>query len=50
MTRKAHFLSRLGNQGISTTIWRGVSLGFSVLNHFLCEERARGPYSVMRGE
>ena len=26
MTRKAHFLSRLGNQGISTTIWRGVSV------------------------
>ena len=32
MTRKAHLLRRLGNQGISTAIWRGISLRFRLLN------------------
>ena len=32
MTRKAHLLRRLGNQGISTTIWRGISLRLRLLD------------------
>ena len=32
MTRKAHLLRWLGNQGISTTIWQGISLRLRLLN------------------